>query len=158
MCSSSFSGLAIKISCGHFVDTLLWSNADPAFFKVSVLTFATHGRHKPRRHILSPWWKFAVWWLRRSKRHHGLASCKQDSVNINQCLIMMNLSSIIFCIALSNFLEAFCRYYLLWQRHKYFPYHYLCRYLDYNADTHMFGRVNPVDLEQHFCQLTRVYP
>jgi len=41
-------------SCGHFVDTLLWSNADPAFFQVSVLTFATHGRHKPRWHILSP--------------------------------------------------------------------------------------------------------
>ncbi len=24
--------------------------------------------------------------------------------------------------------------------------------------THMFGKVNPVTLEQHFCQLTRVYP
>jgi len=31
-------------------------------------------------------------------------SCQQDSVNINQYLIMMNLSSIIFRIALSNFL------------------------------------------------------
>ena len=72
--------------------------------------------------------------------HIFLQPCYQDSVNINQYLIITNLPSIIFRITLPNFLEA------------------SCRYLDYNADTHMLGKVNPVTLEQHFCQLTRIYP
>ena len=72
--------------------------------------------------------------------HIFLQFCYQDSVNINQYLILTNLPSIIFRIALPNFLEA------------------SCRYLDYNADTHMFGKINPVTLEQYFFQLTRVYP